>query len=452
MLFTKYCDIFDFNNKHYLFNTNNGALIELDDGALNKVKSCIQNGDSHLFSNDEINILTDQEFLVGDDFDIKQININKLNYNISKYSLDKDSLKIDFALTNLCNFNCPYCFECESLNKEKRNETALNETAEEIFEYIQKLASSIKNLTIVYYGGEPTLENDFILKFNKILSNFCKANNINYKYNIITNGFLLTEEFVSNLNAKECDFIQVTIDGNKEFHNSRRTNLARINTFDVIVSNVNNCLLNNLKIVIRLNVDKQNFDSIIDFLENIEKYIDKKYFGNLLFVDIARVFGSKNSYNLLEYENYRAKILDICVKKKLIIPRIGAKNITTFCIAESLSKDLVIDYNGNIYRCWNNVFDSRFKINTIKDLLKNNLDPYELSNVTLNMVEKLSLNNVNGGKCLECKYLKYCQGLCPKVRENILNGTERNIYENSECEQIIYQRLLNELKNKEGLC
>lgn len=36
---------------------------------------------------------------------------------------------------------------------------------------------------------------------------------------------------------------------------------------------------------------------------------------------------------------------------------------------------------------------------------------------------------------------KYCQGLCPNIRKQIIEGTERNIYKNNECKKIIVNRL-----------
>lgn len=169
--------------------------------------------------------------------------------------------------------------------------------------------------------------------------------------------------------------------------------------------------------------------------------LEKKYFGQYIFVDIARVFGSINSFNLFEYEKYREELFDICYKQKLVNANLLVSNLNTFCIAESLTKDIVLDSNGNLYRCWNNVFDENFKIGTIKERLINNCDPYDSSDITLDFVENMSLMNVNNSKCFSCKYIKYCQGLCPRIRKNIIENIDRNIYKNNECKKIIKKRI-----------
>lgn len=181
-------------------------------------------------------------------------------------------------------------------------------------------------------------------------------------------------------------------------------------------------------------------------IKNIQNYFDPKYYGKLLSIDLARVFGSSASYDLFEYEDYRENIAEICLEKGLIKPKITSQLLTTFCIAESLSNDLVLDFKGNLYRCWNNVFDEKYKIGTLEELIERNADPFETSNVTLELVEKFSLNSSNKGDCFKCKYCKYCQGLCPNIRKGIVEGIEENIYNDEKCKEIIKKRLTQIIK------
>ncbi|HJD06175.1 MAG TPA: SPASM domain-containing protein [Candidatus Onthoplasma faecipullorum] len=444
MVLTKFLDTFKIGDSYYLFNLNNASLIQLDRDIYEKIDAIKQNNNLSILTNDEKNILISQGFLVDDNFDKKQISKNKMTYLISKYNNNKDTVKIDFALTNLCNFNCPYCFEKNNLChvNQSENRNYIYETGKDLTDYLKLLISKgIKKIEIVFYGGEPTIEKDFIIKFLSDLSSVCVDKNVEYEYTFITNGYLFDYNFASLLKSENCKFIQITLDGEKILHNSRRTNLAKINTFDTIIRNINHILSLNFNVVIRLNIDKTNYESVYNLLNNLENIIDKKYFGKNLGVDIARVFGSINSYDLLEYEDYRKKLIDLCIKKHLYTPRVAVPALTTFCIAESLTNDLVLDYRGNLYRCWNNVFDEEYKIGNIKTLLARGADPWEDSDITLRFVEELSLENVNKNKCFECVYSKYCQGLCPAVRKNIKEGNERNIYLNNECKQIIRNRL-----------
>ena len=442
---TKYIELFEVNEKNYIFNLNNGSLIELDNSTLDKIKLLINNNNVDVLNENEKEVLIDNQFLVSKDFDEKQEQINHFTYNISKYNNNKDSLKIDFALTNKCNFNCPYCFECNNLSRKlEADYLSLVNTGKNLYYYIKKLLQKgIKNVEIVFYGGEPTLEKDFVVDYIKSIDLLCNEYDADFRYVFITNGFLFTEDFSNRLLNSKCKFIQITIDGEKEFHNQRRTNLAKINTFDKIIENVNQLLKNNFYVVIRLNIDKSNFESVLKFVDGLEKFIDlnnKKYLG----FDIARVFGNDNSFDLDEFETFREVLTNKLLRKGLIKPRLSCKALTTFCVAESLSNDLVLDYKGNLYRCWNNVFDDKYKINTLQYLINNNLDPLEYSKVTLDFIENLSLENVNSSECFKCKYCKYCQGLCPAIRKSIINGEEKNIYKGGVCKEIIKERIKNE--------
>lgn len=457
MRFTKYMDDFVINNHYFIMNLINGALIEVTLDNYLLIKAVINNKESiDKISKEDIELLKEQCFVVDETFDEQQVLKNHLTYSVSKYSCIKNTLKIDFALTDKCNFNCPYCFEKDNLCKnQNENKNILINTSEKLINYIDVLTDRYKynNVDLILYGGEPTIEKDISIKIINKIKNILIHKNVVFQYSFVTNGFLFDEKFINELSNNDCKFIQITIDGEKGFHNSRRTNLKKINTFDTIIKNINMLMKNNFHVVIRLNVDKTNYKSIVSFVENLETIIDSKYYGSYLDVDVARVFDSKDSFDLLEYEEYREKIIDICLKKRLIRTNITAQPLTTFCVAESLGNDLVIDFKGDIYRCWNNVFDTNYSIGNIDDRINNDYEVLDVSSTTLNFVEKYSLDNVNNNECFNCIYCKYCQGLCPAVRNKIIKNCERNIYINDECKKIIHNRLLQLIANiKEQQC
>ena len=64
-------------------------------------------------------------------------------------------------------------------------------------------------------------------------------------------------------------YIQVTIDGVKEKHNARRTTRERADTYSVILHNINSALSMNFEIVIRINVDKSNYATLLELINDI---------------------------------------------------------------------------------------------------------------------------------------------------------------------------------------
>lgn len=111
----------------------------------------------------------------------------------------------------------------------------------------------------------------------------------------------------------------------------------------------------------------------------------------------------ENSYSLTEYYEILPKFLTIA-------DSIGFKfNLNTckiipYCSVETCNDNIVIDYEGNIYRCWNNVFQKEQVISSFS-------------------------------KSFKCKYLQICEGMYPNIRENIMDNKEENIY-NNKCKRI----------------
>ncbi|MCD6449683.1 MAG: hypothetical protein J7L34_04160 [Thermotogaceae bacterium] len=114
MKLTMYSELFNIDGKIYLFNILNGALIYINDGAMERLKKFMQTNNIEWLSKEEQTLLMRNGFLVGNFMDESQI--AKLYYENSKVATSK-TLKIDYALTSKCNLNCPYCFEKGRLNK-----------------------------------------------------------------------------------------------------------------------------------------------------------------------------------------------------------------------------------------------------------------------------------------------------------------------------------------------
>jgi len=441
-MLTKNIELFKIGDEYHLFNCLNSAIITMDKSTANKIKKSLKSNVLTMFSSEEVKLLENEGFLIEKMFDKNQPMAKRQNYLLSKHLLNKSRLKIEFALTNKCNFACPYCFEKSQINqKETANKALKKDTVDKLVRYIENsLNADVELLELVYFGGEPSLEKEIILNLNKTLAQLCVGKKIKFEYLLITNGFLLDADFIKKIKPNECRFVQTTLDGEKECHNQRRTNRNKINTFDVIVQNVNTLIENKIKTVIRLNVDKENVASIKKLLEAFWNIFDIKN-KEFISIDIARVFGSDISYSLSEYEKIRACLLQLAFEKEIYKPSLSGAKLSAFCIAETLGKDISLDIYGDIYQCWDNIFDESKKVSTLNAFLAGNN-----TRETLALFEDVSLVNINNGKCFNCKYSDFCHGLCPQVRRRILHKEEENIYEHNKCKKIIRNRIKNEIK------
>jgi len=123
----------------------------------------------------------------------------------------------EFVLTKKCNYQCSYCF-VEQDNKYDMS-----------FEMMSDIFSSYKKenkkYDIMFFGGEPLLKKDIILLFLQKYFNDCN------KYTLITNGSLLTEEFIKECMKYKNVYIQISIDGPEDIHNKYRIDKNNMGTF-----------------------------------------------------------------------------------------------------------------------------------------------------------------------------------------------------------------------------
>ena len=100
-----------------------------------------------------------------------------------------------------CNFNCPFCYNVDVVNK-----TAKTISEEEVFSYLQKRKNVIDGLVIS--GGEPFLQKDII--------SFCeKVKKMGYLVKIDTNG-TFPEKLKQILDKKLVDYIAMDVKAPKK--------------------------------------------------------------------------------------------------------------------------------------------------------------------------------------------------------------------------------------------
>lgn len=355
---------------------------------------------------DDINNLTENiKILLKNGFiipkDLNELDILTLHSQTNRY-LNK-SLSLTIAPTLNCNMACPYCYEDKQDNYMEENiKLVLYDFVEEFLE-----VNSCKSFNVTWYGGEPLLEVDTIYDLSSKFIELCNRKNIKYNATIVTNGVLLDQSVAIMLRDKcNVNFAQITIDGMPEYHNKRRILVDGRDSFEIIVNNIENCK-DIIKIAVRINVDKNNISNIeklteyfihekgwIDdpsfYLAPVEKYKDTCYFMNEKCLDI-------NEFSELDNQVLN-KLYDITSKnlKNSYYP----KRKGNFCGAVQYGS-FVVDPEGDLYTCWNNVGIKNKKIGNI--VQKN----------PMNIEYMKWLTYQPDTKCHKCSLLPICLGGCP---------------------------------------
>lgn len=269
--------------KKYIFNTNNGGLIEVNpDG----------------FTDEEKRFLAENRFGVEDQCDEVQDLEKEINENINQ---GNGNLDITVALTYQCNFQCVYCFE------DKNNKVMEKNTAQEIIDKIADILSDYKyeNLRIHYFGGEPLLNMDVMLYFHENLKKIAENKGIQYKPSLTTNGSMLTDELISSMNF---DTIQLTFDGLEKTHNSLR--VADTFRFAEQVQLMGRILEHsNTKIRFRVNLCKQNRSEVI----KLYRYITGKYGKDRIIFSPNRMikYHDESQFDMLSVKEYADALIEI---------------------------------------------------------------------------------------------------------------------------------------------
>lgn len=407
---------------YLLFNTMSLAFIRINEQDIDMWKKLRETPDSYTdFQNYDFlikaRILVDNQ---EDDLNVYLADVLKNRYNSS-----------DMALTILptrgCNFGCIYCYE------QDRPNVLMNEQTEKAIVKFVCSNSNLKRLSVVWYGGEPLLNFDSMVRLTKMF----KQLNIEYSAKIVSNGYLLTKEKADLMKDLAIRNIQITFDGSEEIHNQRRFLLGGQPTYRKIMDNLKYLLSINKEITIdiRTNIDRRNKDDYNKFYQDFKSEInDKRVTMYPGFVsDLLSSECVSPEFNISE-GGYKAQfILDIFDKYGIEIKSFLPKYRRHSCVASKYFA-FVIGPEGELYKCWRMVGNQKEAIGNVND---GSFDMVKFSKYLIGADYTLD------SKCLQCEFITLCGGGCPLVRM-------RNKYEkislNHCCPEKTHMEQLMELR------
>lgn len=127
---------------------------------------------------------------------------------LNGYSVFPDFITI--LLTKRCNYKCK---KCSAHSPTETHDINAELTTHEIMKFIKEV--SFFKPVIYFCGGEPTLREDLFELISYVKSNgmICA---------MTTNGSHLSEEFAEKIIKSKLDFLSISIDGDREYHDSVR--------------------------------------------------------------------------------------------------------------------------------------------------------------------------------------------------------------------------------------
>ena len=165
--------------------------------------------------------------------------------------------------TEKCNLRCTYCYEAfEHGRMSEANAQALCRA-------IEVAASRTNDFSLGFFGGEPLLCSDLVIRFSRHAFELLSARGLPYAASVSTNGSLLTGKMFGDLLDVGVVSYQISIDGTRALHDRQRPTVRGGPTFDTIVANLKMMQATDAEfaVVLRCNVTTAQHRQVLDLFE-----------------------------------------------------------------------------------------------------------------------------------------------------------------------------------------
>lgn len=281
---------------------------------------------------------------------------------------NKQVLQITFQVTEDCCLACTYCYQH---NKRKNKisfdiaKKVIDDLLNDKYDFIN--TNNANGLIIEFIGGEPFLEIKLIQQITDyyftqaILKHHAWL--LRTKISICSNGILYFNPEVQAYFKKYSSFISfcISIDGNKELHDSCRIDLNGNGSYDRAIAAVKHYRTNyKADINTKMTLAPENliflYPSIIDLINNGYTQISLNcVFENvwtdsdpiILYEELKKVADyliDSNLYNKINLSIFDEKIGDS-------LPETENSNWCGGCLFDDRGNGFAIDYQGKIYSC-----------------------------------------------------------------------------------------------------
>lgn len=334
--------------------------------------------------------------------------VTRLRYDLTRFATDRWDITV--AVNHACNLRCIYCYE------QKCSVFMTENTGRKLLKFIAANGAKSRSLCVTWYGGEPLLSADLVLRLSTFAKETLSELGCKYEAGIVTNATLLNPDLAVSLLRAGISHGQVTLDGNRRDHDRRRTGLNGQPTYDTVL-NALAMFPANMTVAIRVNVDAENVERIPQMLEDLCT-VDTSCQSVVYFAPLDTCGEGCGRYRELygdklltptEVLDHVAEILPLACRLGLSV-KLPLRD-AYLCGAVS-RQSLVVEPDGSLKKCWNDVGASGGVVGTLDE-------PLRLDNSGL--VSWLTHDPFRLEECQGCEVFEACVGGCPwMVRQGVL--------------------------------
>lgn len=333
--------------KVILFNTLNRNLILMKQDTVDLVKDCVGCADDIVVSD-----LRRLGMLVDADLDEQSF----MRYGLGRWKFSDEMCVVWISLGSKCNFNCNYCYQDSRLG---HGELLTEGNWIRLLRFLDQRASRKKSSTlgVVLFGGEPLVNADLAIRVAKDLKGLARPG-LNITVSLITNGSLFTPEIATRFRGY-LDTVQVTLDGPRDIHDSRRTYSDGSGSYDAIISNLREAAVDySGRLMLRTNLTEDTIGRLPEMLLDIETVGLKDH---LMALDIAAEYDSqcdisRNGCETKITPSISRKIAEARLMAAKAGWRLGKSFVTGPCTFRQ-ANGFAIDENLNVYKCAGRLYE-----------------------------------------------------------------------------------------------
>lgn len=322
-----------------------------------------------------------------------------------------DRLLLTIAPTMQCNFRCTYCYETH------RQEYMSPEVEADVIRFVGRKLMCVSSVNVTWFGGEPLLNPECLERVQSFTNDYATARNIAVSRNLVTNGYLLSPQIVTRLQALgDWDVVQVTLDGLPEIHDVRRVLRSGRGTWRRIVDNCRHALEAGLPISLRVNVDGRNLDTLPGLLDLLigEGVLPGADISLGFVVDSTDACSHVKADVLSDRDRARAALrFDAELIRRGLAPESGLPGPICGPICSVESKlGYVIAPSGLIFKCWN-------QVDRGPDEAIGHVGGNEMPNAAAELARWEKYDPFARPGCFDCGAFPTCQGGCPWEAERL---------------------------------
>lgn len=305
------------------------------------------------------------------------------------------------VLTLACNLACPYCFE----DRFRGNYAMDDETARLFMEYVEReRIGRGHDVELRFYGGEPLMALPRLKEIARRLQRSAADRGTKFSFGMVTNGTLLTRAVAEDLVPIGFTKAQVTLDGPPEIHDRQRPFVSGAGSFAAIVANMREvCGL--IEVHPGGNFTRDNYREFPRMLDDLlAAGIDPHRLGPVQFAPIIPKSGQRTGHDAGCVGSFEPWFAEATLFLREETVRRGfavTKPAMGICMIE-LESDLVINYDGSLFKCPALMGWPEYSIGTLAEGTKDYRQSHNLA---------LWHNDT----CLDCAYLPLCFGGCRLV-------------------------------------